>query len=275
MPQDSGPALKALGRASLVISIVAFAALGIIGYSLYEETTYIIDNINNLQPNITTSAEDGTLSFKVNMTIPNRGILPIQLTLLGDLSSNQNKIVDFKPISETIAPGEEENLIIEVPIDLSSIEDGNITLSINGSVSLQPFLSLSLVTSIDFSIPVFDLDISEDDIQIIPSTINRFNASYVLIPINIQFTNKFPVDIKGDMKIVLTSTPINQVVSNYGETIFNVDLRSDEILIEDIEIEVTNEIVSSGKYSFDIIFSIEGKDLVVSKDVNIICEVCK
>lgn len=275
MPRDSGPALKALGRVSLVISIVAFAALGIIGYSLYEETTYIIDNINNLQPDITSSTEEGDLSFKVNMTIPNRGVLPIQLMLSGDISSNQIRIAGIKPISETIDPGEEKNFLIEVPIDLTSIEGGNITLSINGTVSLQPFLSLSLTTSIDFSIPEFDIDISENDIQISPSSINRFNASHVSIPLNIQFTNKFPVNIQLDMKIVLTSTPINQAVSNYGETVFNIDLESDEMLIKNIEIETTNEIVSSGKYSFDVIFSIEGKKFMVSKDVNIVCEVCE
>ncbi len=132
-----------------------------------------------------------------------------------------------------------------------------ITLSINGTVSLQPFLSLSLATSIDFSIPEFDIDISENDIQISTSSINRFNASHVSIPLNIQFTNKFPVNIQVDMKIVLTSTPINQAMSNYGETVFNIDLDSDEMLIKNIEIETANEIVSSGKYSFDVIFSID------------------
>lgn len=275
MPRDSGPALKALGRASLIISIVSFAALVIIGYSLYEETTYIIDNINNLQPDITSSAEEGHLNFKVNMTVPNRGLLPIQLMLLGDLSSNQIRIADIESISETIAPGEEKNLIIEVPIDITSIKGGNITLSVNGSISLQPFLSLSLATSIDFYIPEFDFDISENDIQISPSSINRFNSSHVSIPLNIQFVNRFPVNIQGDMKIVLTSTPMSQAVSNYGEKIFNIDLGSDQILTKAIEIKTTDEIVSSGEYSFDVIFTIEGKDFVVSKDVNIICEVCE
>ncbi|MFC1755338.1 hypothetical protein ACFL96_18440 [Thermoproteota archaeon] len=274
MSRDSGPALKALGRVSLIISIVAFAALGIIGYSLYEEATYVIDNFNNLQPNMTTPTENGIFAFKVNMTIPNKGLLPIHLMLGGDISSNATIIGSINQISETIRPGEGNNLVIDAPIDIASIKGGNITLSINGSVALQPFLSLGLATSIDFSIPGFDLSISDESIKITPLPIYRINASYVSIPLNIQFTNLFSDSVKEDMKIVLRSTPKTIMSNNYGETTFNIDLDVDEELIEDIEIVISDNIVSSGMYSFDLIFSIEEQDFLIRKEVNLVCDVC-
>lgn len=274
MSRDSGPALKALGRASLIIGIVAFTTLGIIGYSLYEETTYIIDNLNDLQPNITKSSEDGNIGFKVNMTIPNRGLLPIHLMLGGDISSNHTIIGVIEPISETINPNEEKNLIIEIPINIFSIEGGNVTLSVNGSVSLQPFLSLGLATSIDFSLPEFDLNISEEDIQLTSSSINQLNSSYVLIPLNFQFNNKFTENIKGDVKIVLKATPINSTFSNYSEITFNMDIVPDEVFSKNIELVVSKKIVSVGNYNFDIVFSFGEQEIVVSKELNIICDVC-
>lgn len=274
MRRDSGPALKALGRVSLVISIVAFAALGIIGYSLYEETTYVIDNINNLQPNMTTPIKDGVFTFKVNLTVPNKGLLPIHLMLEGDISSDSTRIGSINQISETILPREDKNLVIDVPIDLASIKGGNISLSVNGSVALQPFLSLGLATSIDFSIPGLDLSISDDNIVITPLQINRINASFVSIPLNIQVANIFPDNVKGDMKIVLRLTPKTDISNNYGETNLNINLDSNEDLNENIEIIVSENIVSSGLYSFDLIISIEDKDISIRKEVNIVCDEC-
>ncbi len=274
MSRDSGPALKALGRASLIISIVFFAALGIIGYSLFEETTYIINNLNNLQPNITNLSEEENIVFKVNITVPNKGVLPIHLILLGDISSNNTIIGVIKPISETINQNEEKEVIIEVPINILSIKNGNITLSVNGSVSLQPFLSLSIATSIDFSLPEFDLSISEKDIQLTSSSINQHNSSNVLIPLNIQFINKFPENIKGDLRIILTSTPKTNTSSNYGEIILKIDVDSDKEIKKNIIIVVSENIVSSGTYNFDLIFSIEQQNIVIRKEVKIECDIC-
>ena len=274
MPRDSGPALRALGQASIVISLVAFTSFGIIGYSLYEETTYIIDNFNNLQPDMTTPIEDGIFRFKMNMTVPNKGLLPIHLMLGGEISSNSTIIGDLKQISETIMPNEDRKLFIDVPIDISSIKDGNISLSVNGSVSLQPFLSLGLATSIDFLIPGLDLSIAEDNIKITSLPINQINASHVLVPFNIQFTNPLLDSFKGDIRIVLISTPKTSIPSNYGETTLTLDLNPEEEFSENIEIVASENIVSSGIYKLNLIFSIEEQEVDVGKEVNIICEIC-
>jgi hypothetical protein len=274
MPRDSGPALRALGQASIVISLVAFTSFGIIGYSLYEETTYIIDNFNNLQPDMTTPIEDGIFKFKMNLTVPNKGLLPIHLMLGGEISSNSTIIGDLKQISETIMPNEDRKLFIDVPIDISSIKDGNISLSVNGSVSLQPFLSLGLATSIDFLIPGLDLSIAEDNIKITSLPINQINASHVLVPFNIQFTNPLLDSFKGDIRIVLISTPKTSIPSNYGETTLTLDLNPEEEFSENIEIVASENIVSSGIYKLNLIFSIEEQEVAVGKEVNIICEIC-
>jgi len=274
MPRDSGPALRALGQASIVISLVAFTSFGIIGYSLYEETTYIIDNFNNLQPDMTTPIEDGIFRFKMNMTVPNKGLLPIHLMLGGEISSNSTIIGDLKQISETIMPNEDRKLFIDVPIDISSIKDGNISLSVNGSVSLQPFLSLGLATSIDFLIPGLDLSIAEDNIKITSLPINQINASHVLVPFNIQFTNPLLDSFKGDIRIVLISTPKTSIPSNYGETTLTLDLNPEEEFSENIEIVASENIVSSGIYKLNLIFSIEEQEVDVGKEVNIVCDIC-
>ncbi|MDP7657995.1 MAG: hypothetical protein QF812_02145 [Nitrososphaerales archaeon] len=274
MPRDSGPALRALGQASIVISLVAFTSFGIIGYSLYEETTYIIDNFNNLQPDMTTPIEDGIFKFKMNLTVPNKGLLPIHLMLGGEISSNSTIIGDLKQISETIMPNEDRKLFIDVPIDISSIKDGNISLSVNGSVSLQPFLSLGLATSIDFLIPGLDLSIAEDNIKITSLPINQINASHVLVPFNIQFTNPLLDSFKGDIRIVLISTPKTSIPSNYGETTLTLDLNPEEEFSENIEIVASENIVSSGIYKLNLIFSIEEQEVDVGKEVNIVCDIC-
>ena len=269
MTRDSGPALKALGLASLMIGLVTLAIFGVIGYSIYEETKYFAENITQLQPKINIPTNDGNLDFEASIIIPNRGVLPIRLMLEGDLYSNKTLIGSFTPISETIMPNEEKRITTNLPVDISLLDNENATLLLNCSVSLQPFVSISISTSITFPIPIPDLNISEDDFQITSGPAKTLNASHTLIPLNIQFSNKSPLSVKGNMRIVITSTPIAKANGNYGEESFNIEINPDQTFSKNIEIATLTENVAKGKYSLDLIISIEGQEKVIAKEVNI------
>jgi len=269
MPRDSGPALKALGLASLIIGLVTLAVFGVIGYSVYSEAKYVVENISLLQPKVSIPTQDGNISFEASMIIPNRGVLPIRLMLEGDLYSNKTLIGSLTPISETIMPDEEKRITTKIPIKISLIENENATLSLNGSVSLQPFVSMSLSTSITFSIPKTGLSVSEDDLQITSGSVKPLNASHTLIPLNLKFTNEFPWSVKGSMRIVVTSTPIAKTYGNYGEESFDIDASPGQVFNKNIEIVAPSEMVSKGKYGLDIIISSEGQEIVIAKEVNI------
>ena len=137
----------ALRAVTLAIAVVVIIVVGTVAYSAYEDYTAVRPELTGGSSNpigsVTQSGNTAVVS--INLTIPNRGVYTLNVTLTCD----SNPVVTCTEGRVSVPPGGEDVLRFKMTItDLKTYVASN--TRINGTVymGLEPFVNLSVVTDL-------------------------------------------------------------------------------------------------------------------------------
>lgn len=137
----------ALRAVTLAIAVVVIIVVGTVAYSAYEDYSAVKPELTGGSSNpIGTMTQSGnTAVVSINLTVPNRGVFTLNVTLTCD----SNTVVTCTEGHVSVPPGGEGVLRFKMTItDLKTYVASN--TQINGTVSmgLEPFVNLSVVTDL-------------------------------------------------------------------------------------------------------------------------------
>ena len=142
VPSIASSSLRAVALAITLVSVVTFSA---VLYSAYADFNGIVNNVQSGSHNIivtpVTSGDSATLY--VNATIPNDGLLPLQVSIA---CTSTQPGVTCNQASMTVPPKLTGQLKFQVSVaDISQLQNGLSGLQVNGTITaeLVPFASIS------------------------------------------------------------------------------------------------------------------------------------
>ena len=137
----------ALRGVTIVIALTLILVIGSIAYSAYEEVVTVRSELagGSAQAPVTVTQQGSGEVLSVNLTIPNKGLYNLNVTVTCDYPSSN---VVCQKASVSIAPGQEGSLKFKIAIvDLAAFSSST-NHRINGTVraEMQPFVALSVST---------------------------------------------------------------------------------------------------------------------------------
>ena len=137
----------ALRGVTITIAVVVIVVVGTVAYSAYEDYTTIKNELagGSNQASGHAVINGNTETISINITIPNRGLYTLNVTLTCNYP-NSNVVCNDARVS--VSPGGQDVLRFEMTVANLQEFDSSSSRSINGTVAIAmpPFASVDVVT---------------------------------------------------------------------------------------------------------------------------------
>ncbi|MEE9282878.1 MAG: hypothetical protein V3U49_02235 [Nitrososphaerales archaeon] len=169
MAKETPIVAKTLRLVSFSITLAGFVILGTIGYSIYEEFNYLFFSGPGDLFEFTREEKDDSIDFFFNLTIPNKGLFPLEIEVNLTASLGGNEISSGSSGVAVIPVGSEEQLEILVTMrkddiaELISLQSQEIELDFTVRAGFQPFAFIQITAGQDFVDGVRQLDFPKED----------------------------------------------------------------------------------------------------------------
>lgn len=170
MAKEAPIVAKTLRLVSFSITLAGFVILGTIGYSIYEEFNYLFFSGPRDLFEFTEEERDDSIDFFFNLTIPNKGLFPLEIEVNLTASLDGNEISSGSSGLAVIPVGSEEQLNILVTMrrddlaELISLQGQEMELDFTVRAGFQPFAFIQITAGQDFVDSVRELNFPTEEI---------------------------------------------------------------------------------------------------------------
>jgi hypothetical protein len=141
--------LKIIRTVTIVITLVVLAVVGSVIYSAYQGYNVALNEFKGGQGITSTTSQQGLAQVAtVNVTIPNKGLYDLNVTISCP-SPQQGSNAYCQSGTMVVPPGQQGVLTFHVVVqDLSAFLGGNREINATVSIALVPYASLSFVVNL-------------------------------------------------------------------------------------------------------------------------------
>ena len=156
MAKEAPIIAKTLRLVSFSITFVGLLILGTIGYSIYEEFNYLFFSAPEDLFKFSEEENNDSIAFFFNLTIPNKGLYPLEIEVNLTASLAGNEISSGSSGVAVIPVGSEEQLEILVSMkkddlaELISAHGQEMGMDLTVRAGLQPFAFIQINAGQDF-----------------------------------------------------------------------------------------------------------------------------
>jgi len=247
---------KTLRLVSFSLTLVMIIIFVTIGYSAAQVFEGVIASGDQFKTEQRVSGNNVELVFK--FSLPNKGIYPLELDLIGEVSQNKVRIGRVVSGPHVIQPGDSKDVEFAIPLRQSAMSDAELVrkllfddsdtiVNVTTRIGFQPFAFINVSSGfISPSGAVFS------GLKIEQQGVSAFNRTHSLIELKVYYTNKSPVPFNGKIGLVVTSTPTRTARGIYGSTTFDVSVNNNEAITQTVFLPIRNEAIGSGDYKVEI-----------------------
>ena len=138
----------ALRGVTVAIALVVLLVVGTVAYSAYKDYSAVKAELSGGSQQAVGSAvlQGSTETVSINITIPNNGLYPLNVTLSCDYPTPN---VVCRPTTVDVSPGGEGVLLFRMTVaNVSQFEDsGNQVINGTVAISMTPFVGLTVGTN--------------------------------------------------------------------------------------------------------------------------------
>jgi hypothetical protein len=162
---------KTLRLVAFSLTFTGFIILGTIGYSIYEEFNYLFFSGPDDLFEFSEEERDDVMYFFFNLTIPNKGLYPLEIEVNLTATLAGNEISSGSSGVAVIPTGSEEQLEILVSVPKDDIDElfsrGGEEMGIDLTIraGFQPFAFIQISAGQDFVDNIGPLTFPPDDIS--------------------------------------------------------------------------------------------------------------